>query len=95
MEGRKVKVTLSLREDLVKSLKSRLALEGRTLSEVVEESLVVYEGQEFLEELCEALGLEKRFYASSEIEGSRPRGSRAEEAVREIRGEREKRILGH
>ncbi|MEM0023826.1 MAG: hypothetical protein QXF90_04085 [Thermofilaceae archaeon] len=91
----KVKVTLSLRGDLVRSLKSKLALEGRTLSEVVEESLTLYEEAEFLERLCEALGLEKRYYTGSEVEAGRPRGLRAEEAVREVRDERAERLPGH
>jgi len=91
----KVKVTLSLRGDLVRSLKSKLALEGRTLSEVVEESLTLYEEAEFLERLCEALGLEKRYYTGPEVEADRPRGLRAEEAVREVRDERAERLPGH
>ncbi|MBS7611729.1 hypothetical protein KEJ27_05920 [Candidatus Bathyarchaeota archaeon] len=92
---KKVKVTLSLREDLVKSLKSKLALEGRALSDVVEESLIMYEESEFIEKLCEVLGLEKRFYTSFEVEADRPKGSKAEEVVREIRDERAKRLPGY
>ncbi|MBS7609620.1 hypothetical protein KEJ19_03490 [Candidatus Bathyarchaeota archaeon] len=92
---KKVKVTLSLREDLVKSLKSKLALEERTLSDVVEESLIMYEESEFIEKLCEVLGLEKRFYTSSEVKADRPRGSKAEEIVREVRDERAKRLFGY
>lgn len=52
---KKVKVALSLREDLVKRLKSKLALEGRTLSDIVEGSLTTYDVFEFLEKLCEML----------------------------------------
>lgn len=90
--AKKVKVTLSLREDLVKSLKSKLVLEGGSLSDVVEEALVVHEEFEFLERLCEELGLERRFYTSFEVETSRPKGFRAEDVVREVRDEREERL---
>ncbi|MEM2849666.1 MAG: hypothetical protein QXI36_05260 [Candidatus Bathyarchaeia archaeon] len=89
---KKVKVTLSLREDLVKRVKSKLALEGRTLSDIVEESMATYDEFEFLEKLCEMLDLEKTFYTGFEIEADRPRGFKAEEAVREARDERAKRI---
>jgi len=92
---RKIKVTLSLREDLVRRVKSKLALSGKTFSEIVEEFLTMYDELEFLNGLCEALGLEKRFYTSSEVMVDRPRGFRAEEVVREIRDEREKHISGH
>ncbi|MEM0203518.1 MAG: hypothetical protein QXO16_05585 [Archaeoglobaceae archaeon] len=84
---KKVKVTLSLREDLVRSLKSKLAFEKRSLSDVVEEALILYEGSEFLERLCEALGFEKRYTFET-----RPKGFKAEEIVREIRDEFEKRL---
>ena len=92
---RKVKVTLSLREDLVKRAKSRLALESRSLSDLVEEFLAAYDTLEFLDQLCELLGLEKRFYTSSEVKAGRPPGLKAEDIVRELRDERAKRISGY
>ena len=92
---RKVKVTLSLREDLVRSAKSKIAMEGKNLSKVVEEFLLIYNELEFLDMICDNLGLEKRFYTSFEVETDRPRGSRAEELVREVRDERAKHLLGH
>ncbi|RLF23862.1 MAG: hypothetical protein DRN15_04640, partial [Thermoprotei archaeon] len=42
-------------------------LSGKTFSEIVEEFLTMYDELEFLNGLCEALGLEKRFYTSSEV----------------------------
>lgn len=92
---RKIKVTLSLREDLVRSVKSRLALEGRSLSEAVEELLGMYDVDGFFSTLCEELGLEKRFYTASEVKAGRPSGYRAEEVVRELRDGREESLLGH
>ena len=89
---KKVKVTLSLREDLVKRVKSRLALESRSLSDLVEEFLATYDTLELLDQLCESLGLEKRFYTSYEVKAGRPLGLKAEDVVRELRDERAKRI---
>ena len=92
---RKVKVTLSLREDLVKRAKSRLALESRSLSDLVEEFLATYDTLELLDQLCGLLGLEKRFYTSSEVKAGRPLGLKAEDVVRELRDERAERISGY
>ena len=93
--AKKVKVTLSLREDIVKRAKSKLAMEGGSLSDLVEEFLSTYDELGFLDGLCRGLGFESRFYTSLEVEADRPRGLRAEEVVREIRDERSKRLLGH
>ena len=92
---KKVKVTLSLREDLVKRVKSRLALESRSLSDLVEEFLATYNTLELLDQLCELLGLEKRFYTSYEVKAGRSPGLKAEDIVRELRDERVKRISGY
>ena len=93
--AKKVKVTLSLREDLVRRAKSRLALEGRSLSDLVEEFLASYDTIELLDQLCELLGLEKRFYTSSEVKAGRPLGLKAEDIVRELKDERAERISGY
>jgi len=93
--GKKVKVTLLLREDLVRRAKSRLALENRSLSDLVEEFLATYDTLELLDQLCESLGLEKRFFTGSEVKASRPSGAKAEEVVRKLRDGRAKRIPGH
>lgn len=90
--GERVKVTLSLRGDLVRKVKSRLAIEGKNLSEVVEEFLQMYEQSELLDKICEELGVERKFLTSFEIKSQRPRGLRAEEVVREIRDERSERL---
>jgi len=93
--ARKVKVTLSLREDVVRRAKSKLAIEGRSLSDAVEEFLQTYDELDFLDKLCESLGLESRFYTGSEIASNRPKGFKAEEAVREVRDERSNNISRH
>lgn len=89
---RKVKITLSLREDLVRKARSRLALESRSLSDLVEEFLANYDTLEFLDRLCESLGLRKRFYTSSEVKAGRPSGLKAEAIVRELRDGRAERL---
>jgi len=93
--ARKVKVTLSLREDIVRRARSKLVIEGRSLSDAVEELLQTYNELDFLDKLCESLGLESRFYTNSEITSNRPTGIRAEEVVREIRDERSNNISRH
>jgi len=52
--AKQVKVTLSLREDFVRRAKSKLAMEGRSLSDAVEELLLTYDELHFLDKLCEA-----------------------------------------
>ena len=93
--ARKVKVTLSLREDVVRRARSKLAIEGRSLSDAVEEFLLTYDELYFLDKLSENLGLESRFYTSSEITSNRPTGIKAEEVVREIRDERSNNLSRH
>jgi len=92
---KKIKVTLSLREDIVRRARSKLAIEGRSLSEIVEEFLKMYDEISFLDILCETLGFEARFYTSIEVESDRPRGFKAEEVVREIRDERSEHLFGY
>ena len=92
--ARKVKVTLSLREDVVRRAKSKLAIEGRSLSDAVEEFLQTYDELDFLDKLCESLGLESRFYTSSEIKSNRSTGLKTEEVVREVRDERSNDLSG-
>jgi len=79
----------------VRRAKSRLAMEGRSLSGVVEELLGVYDELSFLDELCGGLGLESRFYTDLEVVANRPSGLRAEEVVREVRDERSESLSGH
>lgn len=84
----KIKVTLTLREDVVRRVRSRLAMEGRSLSSIVEEFLMMYDELSFLNKLCENLGFERRFHTDQEILAHRPAGFKAEKVVREIRNER-------
>jgi len=91
MEG-KIKVTLSLREDLVRKVKSKLAMEGKGLSKLVEELLSTYDQLEVLDRFCQQLGLEKSFFTNFEVKARRLRGFKAEEIVREARDERSDRL---
>jgi len=93
--ARKVKVTLSLREDIVRRARSKLVIEGRSLSDAVEELLQTYNELDFLDKLCESLGLESRFNTSSEITPNRPTGIKAEGVVREVRDELSNNISRH
>ncbi|RLG62658.1 hypothetical protein DRO21_07105 [archaeon] len=80
--ARKAKVTLSLREDVIRRAKSKLAMEDRSLSDAVEEFLLTYDELHFLDKLRESLGLESRFYTSFEITANRSTGLKAEEVMR-------------
>lgn len=89
---RRVKLTLSIREDLVRKVKSRLALEDKGLSEIVEESLENYYTENFFDDIISELGFEKVFYSSEEVKKNRPKGIKAEEIIREVRDERGEHI---
>ncbi|RLG53071.1 MAG: hypothetical protein DRN99_07110 [Thermoproteota archaeon] len=91
----RIKVTLLLRSDLVKKVESKLASEGKSLSELVEDLLEAYDSEKLLDELCEELGLEKRPYSDMEVTSSRPRGLKAEDIVRELRDQRYTRLWQH
>lgn len=91
----KVKVTLSLDEALVKRVKSRLALEGKTFSGVVESLLANLDCISFLDSLVEALNLERRVYSYGDVVSGRPSGLDAAAVVRALRDEREKGISGY
>jgi len=91
----KVKVTLSLDERLVRRVKSRLALEGKTLSGAVESFLASLDYMGFLNSLAEALDLEREVYSYNDIVAGRPEGFDAEAVVRAMRDEREKNISRH
>ena len=45
--ARKAKVTLSLREDVIRRAKSKLAMEDRSLSDAVKEFLLTYDEVHF------------------------------------------------
>jgi hypothetical protein len=93
--ARKIKVTLSLREDVVRRARSKLAIEGRSLSDIVEEFLKMYDEISLLDRLCETLGFESRFCTSVEVKSGRPKGFKAEKIVREIRDERSEHLFGY
>ncbi|MFN3804907.1 MAG: hypothetical protein ACK4SY_07610 [Pyrobaculum sp.] len=89
----KVTITVRIRRDLYERVVERLSEEGKTIDAVVEEALAQYDGEEILDRFYKALGLEKREYTDAEIIAERPTGLKAEDVVREIREERERRIV--
>jgi hypothetical protein len=91
----RMKVTLSLDEGLVKRVKSKLALEGKTLSGTIERLLANLDHIRFLNSLTEALSLERGIYSFKEVMVDRPMGLDAGAVVRELRDEREKSISRH
>jgi hypothetical protein len=85
----KRKLTLSVREDLVNEVKRLAAVDGKSLSNIVEEyfeSLVFERWAELLGEEMDLEGLEPT--TESEIPMSRPKGLDAAKIVRESREER-------
>ena len=64
-----------------KEAKSKLAMEGRSLSDAVEEFLLIYNELDFLDKFCESLGLESRFYTSPEITSNRSTRLKAEDLI--------------
>ena len=85
----KRKLTLSVREDLVNEVKRLAAVDGKSLSNIVEEyfeSLVFERWAELLGEEMDLEGLEPT--TESEIPMSRPKGLDAAKIVRELREER-------
>ena len=84
----KKKLTLSVREDLVNEVKRLAAVDGRSLSNIVEEyfeSLVFERWAELLGEEMDLGGLEPT--TESEVPMTRPKGLDAAKIVRELREE--------
>ncbi len=91
----KIRVTVSLDEEVVKKAKAKLAREGGNLSQLVEALLAMSDPLHVVDSLIEGLRLDKRIYSNQEIVVDRPEGYDAGTIVREIRDEREKNILGY
>ena len=89
----KKKLTLSVKEDLLDEVKRFAAIEGRSLSSIVEEYFEYVVFGRWVEALCKELGLgylepKNEF----EVPRSRPRGLDAARMVRELRRKREEDI---
>ena len=78
-------MTLSLDKELVSRVRRRLVSEGRSLSELVEELLSMYDVKSFINDLCKELGVECRYVSPQEIVSGRVRGLKSEKIVREMR----------
>jgi hypothetical protein len=88
------KLTLSVRGDLIDEVKRIAVARGRSLSSIVEEYFEYLVSKEWIDALANELGLSPLESTSMlEIVESRPEGLDASMAVREVRGERARRIL--
>jgi hypothetical protein len=86
----KRKLTLSVGEDLLDEVKRIAAIEGRSLSSIVEEYFEYVVFSRWAEALCGELGLGGlEPTTESEVPRGRPRGLDAARIVRELRGERD------
>jgi len=85
----KKKLTLSIDEDLLRDVRSMLAGEGESISEVVEELLESVSASRWIEGLAEALGLKRlNPLDPAEIPKTRPPGLDAAKLVKELRRQR-------
>ncbi|MET1160547.1 MAG: DUF6364 family protein [Thermoprotei archaeon] len=85
----KRKLTLSISEDLLNEVKKILAIEGRSLSSVVEEYLEYLVFEKWIEELSRELGLDiLEPTTENEIPSRRPRGYDSAKIVKELRNKR-------
>ena len=90
----KRKLTLSIRKDLLEEAK-RLAIEqGTSLSRMFEEYLEYLTTTQWLEDLARELSLDPLDPTTpDEVPKTRPRGLDSAQLVRELRKEREARLL--
>ena len=87
------KLTLSVRGDLLDEVKRLAAIDGRSLSSIVEEYFECMVLERWAELLSEELGLGSLEPATeSEISAERPKGLDATKIVRELREERGLRV---
>jgi hypothetical protein len=85
----KRKLTLSIREDLLTEIKRLAALEGKSISSIVEEYFEDLILEKWIESLSEELGLgDLEPTSESEIPKNRPRGLDSTKIIRELREKR-------
>jgi hypothetical protein len=89
----KRKLTLSVRKDLLDEVKRLTALEGRSVSSIVEEYFEYIVFDRWIEALAEELELDDLEPTSEyEVVENRPKGLEAARIVRELREGRVRRI---
>ncbi|MCC6013700.1 MAG: DUF6364 family protein [Candidatus Verstraetearchaeota archaeon] len=90
----KKKLTLSIDEDLLKEAKRISALEGNSLSSIVEEYFEGLVFEKWIKELCNDLSFKDiKPVIESEIPKNRPKGLEASKIIRELRDEQMRRIF--
>ncbi|HID91066.1 TPA: hypothetical protein EYP44_03795 [Candidatus Bathyarchaeota archaeon] len=81
----KRKVTLSIDGDVLRKVRRTMSIgEGRSLSSLVEEAPRGLVGEAWLTGLCDELAIKPAYISPESVVSARPKGSRAEEAVREM-----------
>ena len=90
---KKKKLTLSIRDDLVREVK-KIALErGVSLSSIVEEYFEFLVSSNWIDKLAEELGIgELEPTKEDEIPAGRPKGVDSTSVIRDLRGNKWKRI---
>ncbi len=91
----KKKLTLSIRDDLIREVK-KIALEkGVSLSNIVEEYFESLVSSNWIDKLAEELGIsELEPTTEDEIPAGRPKGVDSTRVIRDLRGDRWRKISG-
>ncbi len=93
----KRKLTLSVDDELLKNARVRLVGKGESVSKAVED-LFRSIGDSWIEDLARQFGVKLRYISSEEVirrRGKIRTGLNSTKVLREMREDREKRILGH
>lgn len=83
----KAKLTLTVDKETIRYAKSRFALEGTSISQVVEDLLKSYTGS-WIDKMMEELGVRERHVGYADVVMGRSRGLDAGKLVREMRDAR-------
>lgn len=87
----KTKLTLTIDKDVIRKAKSRLALEDKSISEVVEVLLKSY-AISWIDKLMAQLGIKERYLSYDSVIKNRKRGLDAGKIIRSMRDARAKSI---
>lgn len=89
----KTKLTLTIDKEVIRRAKSRLALEDRSISEVVEILLKSYTVS-WIDKLMVDLGIKEKYVSYDSVMKNRKTGLDAGKIVRSMRDARAKNIFG-
>jgi hypothetical protein len=90
----KTKLTLTIEKDIVRQAKSKLALEDKSVSEIVEVLLKSYVTNSWIDELMASLGIKKRYVSYDSVMKNRKRGLDSGKIIRSMRDGRANSISG-